>query len=94
VGIRLTGHASIHEELYVFAPFTSCARSAQAEYHVDTSDFAKPVGPGSFNVPVQLTISQPHDVNVCAYLQTGPPTAQHVPTGSTVVVGKAHISVS
>jgi hypothetical protein len=96
VQFRVTGSASINEELYVFAPFNACAPSAQDEYAADPNVYAKAVARGPYNVPINVTVPQnaPATMNLCAYLQTGPPSAGGVPTGSTTAVGSAQISIS
>lgn len=96
VQFRVTGSASINQELYVFAPYSACAGSAQDEYRADTHVFTKALKRGSFNVPITLKVPQnaPPTVNLCAYLQTGRPTAGGAPNGSTTAVDSAEISIS
>jgi hypothetical protein len=95
VRITVTGTASISQELYVFAPYGSCAGTAQNEFRADNQFFAKAVARGTFNVPIDVTVptNAPATLNVCAYVQTGAPSGG-APTGATTAVARAAISIS
>jgi len=90
----VSGNASIAEQLYVFAPYSPCAASAQAEYGVDPTDYTEAVSKGAFSTSLTLTISPsaPSTGYVCAYLQVGAPS-NTVPTGPTVASASEQISI-
>jgi hypothetical protein len=90
----VSGNASIAEELYVFAPYSPCAASAQAEYGVDPTDSTEAVNKGAFSTTFTLTISPnaPSTGYLCAYLQVGSPS-NTVPTGPTVASASEQISI-
>jgi hypothetical protein len=94
VSETFAGHASVKEELYVFAPATPCASTAQKEFANDTSDFAHSES-GTFSAPLTITLSaeSPATVYICAYLQFGKPS-QGVPTGPTLAVATGQIAVA
>ena len=90
----ITGRASTRQFLYVFAPFSPCAPTAQAEYAQDPHDLSTAKGPGAFSYGVTVTIASqtPPTVHFCAYLQSGAPV-KGVPTGLTIRAASQTISI-
>ncbi len=94
VSETVSGTASIRAVLYVFAPNSPCAGSAQAEFALDPHDLAVAKGPGAYSYGVAITIAAqpPPTVYVCTYLQNGAP-ADGVPTGLTIRAASQPISI-
>lgn len=94
VSETVTGRASTRQMLYVFAPFSPCASSAQAEYAQDPHDLSVAKGPGAFSYGVTITIASrpPPTVHFCAYLQNGAPV-NGMPTGLTIRAASQTISI-
>jgi hypothetical protein len=84
----------VPEQLYVFAPNSPCATTAQAEYGVDPQDFTTAEAAGAFNTPVTITISAtpPPVQYICAYMQYGAPS-NGVPTGPTLAANSTAITI-
>jgi hypothetical protein len=89
-----SGIAQVPEQLYVFAPNSPCATTAQAEYGVDPLDFTTAEQAGAFNTPVTITVSNtpPPVQYICAYTQYGPPS-NGVPTGPTLAANSTTITI-
>lgn len=87
-----SGKATSSEGLYAFATTGACAATAQDEFKVhDGYDYAA-VGPGDYSKttpPITIDSSG----NICAYLQSGKPSAT-APTGETLLTASKAVTAT